>query len=178
MHRQWRNAPSRSVAAQPTTPVLAPPASALKTAVQSPAPPAQAPSSSVANTGGADAYTAVYNISTRTVRMPDGTVFEAHSGLGDYIDDPRHVNERMRGATPPDTYEITPREGSFHGVDALRLTPIGDGNLYGRAGLLVHPFMLGPNGNSNGCVSIRDYDTFLQAFRDGRVKRLVVVAGL
>ncbi len=171
------NAPTRSVAAQPTAPVIAPPAAALKTAVQSPAAPLT-PSTSVATTGGADAFTAVYNISSRTVRMPDGTVFEAHSGLGDDIDDPRHVSERMRGATPPATYEITPREGSFHGVDALRLTPIGDGNVFGRAGLLIHPFMLGPNGDSNGCVSIREYDTFLALFRDGRVKRLVVVAGL
>ena len=136
------SAPARSVAAQPTAPVIAPPAAALKTAVQSPAAPLT-PSTSVATTGGADAFTAVYNISSRTVRMPDGTVFEAHSGLGDYIDDPRHVNERMRGATPPDTYEITPREGSFHGVDALRLTPIGDGNVFGRAGLLDSPVHAG-----------------------------------
>ena len=171
------NAPTRSIAAQPTAPVIAPPAAALKTAVQSPAAPL-APSTSVATTGGADAFTAVYNISSRTVRMPDGTVFEAQSGLGDDNDDPPPVSERMRGATPPATYEITPREGSFHGVDALRLTPIGDGNVFGRAGLLIHPFMLGPNGDSNGCVSIREYDTFLALFRDGRVKRLVVVAGL
>jgi hypothetical protein len=38
--------------------------------------------------------------------------------------------------------------------------------------------MLGPNGDSNGCVSIKDYDKFLQAYRNGEVKRLVVVPSL
>ena len=36
--------------------------------------------------------------------------------------------------------------------------------------------MLGPNGDSNGCVSFRDYDAFLRAYKRGLVKRLVVVA--
>jgi hypothetical protein len=127
---------------------------------------------------GYDQYTAVYDISARTVYMPDGTRLEAHSGLGERLDDPRFVSERMRGATPPHLYALEPREETFHGVAALRLTPIGDGPLYGRAGLLAHPFMLGPNGDSNGCVSFKDYDAFLRAFRDGQVKRLAVVAKL
>jgi hypothetical protein len=41
----------------------------------------------------------------------------------------------------------------------------------GRAGLLVHPF-LGPNGDSNGCISVNDYDAFLQAYEKGDVKRV------
>jgi hypothetical protein len=108
--------------------------------------------------------------------MPDGTKLEAHSGLGDRLDDPRYVSERMRGATPPHLYELTPREASFHGVQALRLVPVGGGDLFGRAGLLAHPFMLGPNGDSNGCVSFKDYDAFLRAYQNGQVKRLAVVA--
>jgi hypothetical protein len=48
----------------------------------------------------------------------------------------------------------------------------------GRAGLLAHSFMLGPNGDSNGCVSFRNYDAFLQAYLDHKVKRLAVVARL
>jgi hypothetical protein len=36
--------------------------------------------------------------------------------------------------------------------------------------------MLGPNGDSNGCVSFKDYDAFLRAYQNGKVKRLVVVA--
>jgi hypothetical protein len=57
------------------------------------------------------------------------------------------------------------------------MTPVGgEGAVHGRSGLLAHTYMLGPNGDSNGCVSFRDYDAFLQAYRNGKVKRLVVVA--
>jgi hypothetical protein len=129
-------------------------------------------------TGRYDQYTAVYDISAHVVYMPDGSRLEAHSGLGDRLDDPRHVDERMRGATPPHVYELTAREGSFHGVQALRLNPVGGGGIFGRAGLLAHPFMLGPNGDSNGCVSVRDYDAFLRAYQSGRIKTLVVVSSL
>ena len=127
---------------------------------------------------GYDRFTAVYDISARTLYLPDGTKLEAHSGLGDRLDDPRFVNERARGATPPNVYELTPRETSFHGVQALRLTPVGEGAIYGRAGLLAHPYMLGPNGDSNGCVSVKDYEAFLRAYQNGQVKRLAVVARL
>ena len=48
----------------------------------------------------------------------------------------------------------------------------------GRAGLLAHSYMLGSAGDSNGCVSIKDYDRFLAAFQKGDVKRLVVVTSL
>ena len=124
-----------------------------------------------------DPYTAVYDISARTVYMPDGTKLEAHSGLGSRLDDPRYVNERMRGATPPATYELKMREALFHGVEAIRLTPV-DSSVYGRTGLLAHTYMLGPNGDSNGCVSFKNYNAFLQAYKNQQVKRLVVVARL
>ena len=125
---------------------------------------------------GADNLTAVYNISARTVYLPDGTRLEAHSGLGNRLDDARYVAERDRGATPPHLYELELREGLFHGVQALRLNPVGDGEVFGRTGLLAHSYMLGPNGDSNGCVSFKDYNAFLRAYQQGRVKRLVVVA--
>ena len=48
--------------------------------------------------------------------------------------------------------------------------------MHGRAGILAHTYMLGPNGDSNGCVSFKDYDKFLAAYNKGEVKRLVVVA--
>ena len=97
----------------------------------------------------------------------------------EHLDDPRYVHLRMRGATPPHIYNLTPREALFHGVEALRLNPVGGGGaIYGRAGLLAHTYMLGPNGDSNGCVSIKDYDAFLKAFQDGKVTRLAVVAKL
>ncbi|WP_442754802.1 DUF2778 domain-containing protein [Methylocystis sp. JAN1] len=120
------------------------------------------------------AGTAVYDISAHTVYMPDGTRLEAHSGLREHLDDPRFVHVRMKGPTPPAVYVLSPREQLFHGVEALRLTP--SGSVYGRAGLLAHTYMLGPNGDSNGCVSFRDYQAFLSAYKRGEVKRLVVVA--
>jgi hypothetical protein len=127
---------------------------------------------------GYDHYTAVYDISARVVYLPDGTKLEAHSGLGQALDNPRFVAERAVGPTPPHLYELTLREGSFHGVQAIRLNPVGEGGIYGRAGLLAHPFMLGPNGDSNGCVSFRDYDAFLRAYQNGQVKKIAVVAKL
>jgi hypothetical protein len=54
----------------------------------------------------------------------------------------------------------------------------GKGNMFGRDGLLAHPYMLGPNGQSNGCVSFSDYPAFLSAFLRGEVDRLVVVQRL
>jgi hypothetical protein len=125
---------------------------------------------------GYDRWTAVYDISAHTVYLPDGTRLEAHSGLGDRLDDPRYVDERDRGATPPHLYELTLRESLFHGVQALRLNPVGEGFIFDRVGLLAHPYMLGPSGDSNGCVSFKDYDAFLRAFQSGEVKRLAVVA--
>lgn len=126
-----------------------------------------------------DRYTAVYDISAKAVYLPSGAKLEAHSGLGARLDDPRSVHIRMQGATPPHIYELTPRESLFHGVAALRLNPIGGENvIFGRTGLLAHTYMLGPNGDSNGCVSFKNYDAFLQAYRRGEVKRLVVVASL
>jgi hypothetical protein len=124
-----------------------------------------------------DRSTAVYDISAHTVYLPDGTKLEAHSGLGSELDDPASARIRMRGVTPPHIYELKPREALFHGVPALRLNPIGgEEAIYGRSGLLAHTFMLGPNGDSNGCVSFRDYNAFLDAYRNRGIKRLAVVA--
>jgi len=65
-----------------------------------------------------------------------------------------------------------------HGVQALRLTPVGEASMYGRDGMLAHTYMLGPNGQSNGCVSFKDYDRFLAAFSNGEVEQLIVVPKL
>nr|WP_244432013.1 DUF2778 domain-containing protein [Rhodopseudomonas sp. B29] len=126
-----------------------------------------------------DRYTAVYDISAKTVYMPDGTKLEAHSGLGSRLDDPRSANIRMQGVTPPHIYDLKLREALFHGVAAIRLTPVGgEEAIHGRNGLLAHTFMLGPRGDSNGCVSFRDYNAFLQAYKRGEVKKLVVVGSM
>lgn len=125
-----------------------------------------------------DSRTAVYDISARTVYMPNGKKLEAHSGLGDKMDDPRHIKVRMRGPTPPNVYDLTLREKLFHGVRAIRLNPVDGDKMYGRDGMLAHSYMLGPNGQSNGCVSFKNYDAFLEAYLNGEVERLVVVPHL
>jgi len=131
-----------------------------------------------ATAGRYDQWTAVYDISAHTVYMPDGTQLEAHSGFGDLLDDPNHPEEKMRGVTPPNVYDLELREELFHGVRALRLIPEDTQKVFGRAGLLAHTFTLGPNGDSNGCVSFKNYDAFLQAYLDHKVKRLAVVTSL
>jgi hypothetical protein len=128
---------------------------------------------------GAGHGVAVYDISAKTVYMPDGQRLEAHSGLGAMVDQPRYVHVKDRGPTPPNTYNLSLRESRFHGVEALRLTPVGGGNKYNRNGLLAHTYMLrGGRAESNGCVVFRDYARFLAAFKKGKVTRLVVVPRL
>jgi hypothetical protein len=139
--------------------------------------PNPAKASAMGNAAPYDRQTAVYDITARTVYLPDGTRLEAHSGLGAKLDDPRYVHVRMHGATPPHLYDLEPREALFHGVPALRLKPVGgEGAIFGRSGLLAHTYMLGPNGDSNGCVSFKDYYAFLNAYRNRGIKRLAVVA--
>jgi hypothetical protein len=126
---------------------------------------------------GPDGHTAVYDIAAQVVYLPNGKTLEAHSGLGGLRDDPRYIHTKMRGPTPPNTYDLSLRERLFHGVRAIRLTPTDEDKMFGRAGMLAHTYMLGPEGDSNGCVSFKDYDAFLQAYLRGDVDRLVVVPG-
>jgi hypothetical protein len=125
-----------------------------------------------------DGRTAVYDITARVVYLPSGRRLEAHSGYGDLMDNPRHVHVRMRGATPPGVYKLTLREQLFHGVRAIRLNPVDESRMHGRAGILAHTYMLGPNGQSNGCVSFGNYPEFLNAFLRGEVTRIAVVERL
>jgi hypothetical protein len=126
----------------------------------------------------ADDHTAIYDIVAQKVYLPNGQRLEAHSGMGNYLDDPRYVSEKDRGSTPPNLYDLLLREEPFHGVRAIRLIPVGGGNMFGRDGLLAHSYMLGPTGQTNGCVSFSDYSTFLDAFLSGEINRLVVVEHL
>ena len=122
--------------------------------------------------------TAVYDIAARMVYLPNGTRLEAHSGLAEHMDEIRSVQMRSLGPTPPGLYNLTMRESRFHGIEAIRLNPADETRMYGRAGILAHPYMLGPNGQSNGCVSLKDYDAFLAAFKRGEFNRIAVVERL
>ena len=126
----------------------------------------------------ADSRTAIYDIEAHTVYLPNGLKLEAHSGLGQRLDDPRHVDEKNRGATPPNVYDLVLREEPFHGVQAIRLNPVDDGRMFGRDGILAHTYMLGSTGQSFGCVSFKNYAEFLKAFLHGEIDRLVVVPHL
>ena len=124
------------------------------------------------------AKTAIYDIVGQVVYLPNGEKLEAHSGLGNFMDDPRSHRQKNRGVTPPNTYKLKLREALFHGVQAIRLTPVNEDIMFGRDGMLAHTYMLGPSGQSNGCVSFKDYPRFLRAFLRGEVEHMVVVARL
>ncbi|WP_245298413.1 DUF2778 domain-containing protein [Sinorhizobium sp. A49] len=119
---------------------------------------------------------AVYDISAAKVYMPDGSVLEAHSGIGKMADNPRYVNVKMTGPTPPHTYNLKMRETRFHGVEAIRMLPIDGRNKHGRDGFLTHSYLLrGNRAESHGCVAFKDYPRFLTAFKQGKVRQIVVV---
>ena len=100
------------------------------------------------------------------------------AGLGSLLDNPRYISEKDRGPTPPNVYDLSLRESLFHGVRAIRLLPVENGKMFGRDGILAHSYMLGPTGQSNGCVSFRNYPAFLNAFLKGEINQLVVVEHL
>ena len=169
-------APAPNVAAPPPGPSAATGVPEPRTRPSVVMPPQDAaPSNSLADD---PKHTAIYDISAHKVYLPNGERLEAHSGLGEYIDDVRFVHVRSRGPTPPNVYELKLRESPFHGVQAIRLNPLDGGKMYGREGILAHPFMLGPDGQSNGCVSFKDYPAFLNAYLRGEITRLVVVQRL
>lgn len=187
LFRQAPVEPERKVAAlQPVAPAAPPVTAALPVAAAPPA-AAVAPQKRVAPREAnnksvplpdPDSHTAVYDISAHTVYLPGGEKLEAHSGLGEKLDDPRYVSAKDRGPTPPNVYDLALRGELFHEVRAIRLNPVGGDNMFGRDGMLAHSYMLGPNGQSNGCVSFKDYPAFLHAYLRGEVDRLVVVPHL
>jgi hypothetical protein len=119
---------------------------------------------------------AVYDISAAKVYMPDGSVLEAHSGIGKMADDPRYAHVKMNGPTPPHTYNLKMREKRFHGVEAIRMLPVDGRNKHGRDGFLTHSYLLrGGRAESHGCVAFKNYDRFLTAFKQGKIRQLIVV---
>ena len=131
------------------------------------------------NTPKAGNGVAIYDISASVVHMPDGTKLEAHSGIGKMADNPRFVHVKMNGPTPPNTYKLSMRETRFYGVEAIRMTPVGGGKMHGRDGILAHSYLLrGGRAELHGCVAFKDYPRFLKAFKQGKVKQIVVVPSL
>jgi hypothetical protein len=118
---------------------------------------------------------ALYDINKRVVYLPDGEKLEAHSGYGQYMDDAESMHRKDVGVTPPNVYAVSFREKPFHGVRALRMKPVGGGNMFGRDGILAHSYLLGEAGASNGCISVRDYEKFLKAYEDGKFNQIIVL---
>src|SRR5690606_27094591 len=105
---------------------------------------------------------AVYDISAARVYMPDGSVLEAHSGIGKMADNPKYAHVKMKGPTPPHTYNLKMREKRFHGVEAILMLPVDGKNKHGRDGFLTHSYLLrGGRAESHGCVAFKNYDRFL-----------------
>ncbi|MBW6422690.1 DUF2778 domain-containing protein [Rhizobium sp. XQZ8] len=134
-----------------------------------------APSQTMPSWPGIGAKVAVYDITNATVFMPNGTKLEAHSGIGGMRDNPKFTHVKMRGPTPPGTYKLSMRESLFHGVAAIRLTPVDGKAPQGRTGLLAHSFLLRVRGDSHGCVAFAEYDRFLKAFQRGEITHMVIV---
>ena len=174
-HATAQSGPGRSPPKLATV-ALSPPASAARKRVATAG--ASKDSISPVTSVEQNSRTAIYDIAARTVYLPDGRRLEAHSGFGSYMDDARYVNLKRQGPTPPYSYKLVMREEPFHGVRAIRLVPVDDGKMFGRDGMLAHSYMLGPSGQSNGCVSFSDYPAFLEAYLKGEVDRLVVVEQL
>ena len=92
---------------------------------------------------------------------------------------PRFVHVKMKGPTPPNVYKLTMREKLFHGVEAIRMTPIGDQTMHGRDGMLAHSYLLrGRREQSHGCVAFANYPKFLKAFKQGKVTHMIVVPSM
>ncbi|WP_346908004.1 DUF2778 domain-containing protein [uncultured Roseibium sp.] len=121
---------------------------------------------------------AVYDIKSATVYMPDGQKLEAHSGLGHMKDNPDYVHRKNRGPTPPNVYNLVMRERRYHGVEAVRMLPTDRAAMKGRDGMLAHTSLVRGTNGSHGCVAFKNYSRFLKAFKEGKVKKMIVVPDL
>jgi len=118
---------------------------------------------------------AIYDVSSATVYMPDGTKLRAHSGIGKMRDNPRYEHVKMTGPTPTGIYRLRMREQRFHGVEAIRMLSVDGRDPKNRTGLLTHTNLLRGQKGSHGCVAFQNYEPFLNAFKRGHITMMVVV---
>ena len=121
---------------------------------------------------------AIYDVSSATVYMPDGTKLRAHSGIGKMRDNPRYEHVKMTGPTPAGVYRLKMRERRFHGVEAIRMLSVDGRDPKNRTGLLTHTNLLRGQKGSHGCVAFQNYEPFLKAFKRGHITMMVVVPEL
>ena len=56
------------------------------------------------------------------------------------------------------------------------MLPVDGRNRFGRDGFLTHSYLLrGGRAESHGCVAFKDYQKFLRAFKQGKIRQIVVV---
>lgn len=130
------------------------------------------------NLPGPGSRIAVYVIEDAVVHMPNGEKLRAHSGRGHMRDKPKYVHVKNQGPTPPNVYKLRMREARFHGIEAIRMNPVGDAKMYNRDGFLTHTYLLRRRGDSSGCVVFEDYNRFLNAYKRGNVHTLIVVPSM
>lgn len=124
---------------------------------------------------GPDSKVAIYDISAATVHMPDGSKLKANSGIGHRMNNPKYAYVKNLGPTPPNVYKLRMRERRFHGVEAIRMLPYDVAAMRGRDGMLAHTPLLRNSKGSHGCVAFPNYNKFLKAFKQGKVKTMIVV---
>ena len=91
----------------------------------------------------------------------------------------RYVDKRMTGPTPPNVYDLKLREAPFKGIARHPADPDRQFQDARPRRHPAHPYHPGPRpAQSNGCVSIKDYDAFVNAFDRGEIDRIVVVERL
>jgi len=134
--------------------------------------PNPAKASAMGNAAPYDRATAVYDISARTVYLPDGHPAGSPFRARRKLDDPRYVHVRMHGATPPHVYSWSRARRWFHGVPALRLKPVGgEEAIFGRTGLLAHTYMLAQRRFQRLCL-VQGLLRVPDAYRNRGIKRL------
>ena len=119
------------------------------------------------------------NLGAHRLSVPTANSSRRIRGCGDQMDDPRHVNGQDARGVRRRTSRSDHAGIAFSRRRGDPAQPASTKTeMFGRDGILAHTYMLGPNGQSNGCVSFKNYAAFLRAFQTGDIDRLVVVAEL